>query len=178
MVKVYRKKKLIFQKMIFYNYTKTQNNQMSITGLTNENYNFHAFQRHNLALLVANKEVYERNENQSFDELKEIVKFADTYYDPEYPNIEDPQLILKLVEQRFNHSKYLYFIHHSVHNRNKIKTMLWINRFHKIIHTLQKLYDEYQEDDIMDDIKKRQHELDGFMEIINVLNSNNYWKKK
>ena len=151
---------------------------MSITGLTNSNYNFHTFQKHNAMLMLVNKEVYEGNEKRGLDELKQIVDIADTYYDPEYPNIEDPKLLYKLVELRFQHSKNLYFIHNAIHNRNHIKTKMWINKFQRVIGLLTQLYEEYGEDDIIDDIEKRRLELDGIQEIMNVLKNNNYWKKK
>tara|TARA_Y100000114_G_scaffold55848_1_gene51131 strand:+ start:367 stop:819 length:453 start_codon:yes stop_codon:yes gene_type:complete len=150
---------------------------MALTGLTTQNYNFHTFHRHNAMLMMANKEVMENNNSQDFEEFKQIVNMSNTYFDPEYPNIEDPKIIIRLVELRFQHSQLLYKIHLAIHERKKLKTKLYINKFQEIIQRLNELFNEYGESDILDDVEKRKNELDGINEIVDVLNKKKYWLK-
>tara|TARA_R100000654_G_scaffold41464_1_gene67583 strand:- start:862 stop:1305 length:444 start_codon:yes stop_codon:yes gene_type:complete len=147
---------------------------MALTGLTTENFSLNSFKRHNDKLLRANQEICKRND---ITEFKKIFDMADTFFDPEYPNLKNMKVMKSLIICRYKHSQKLVDIHAGIQKRCKKSTMNAIGSFMDLI---KKLFDCYKDgnwcDDILKDISERNKEINGIMEVIDVLDELEYWR--
>ena len=87
---------------------------MALTGLTTENFSLNSFKRHNDKLLKANQQICKRNDYTEFEKLFDM---ADTYFDPEYPNVQNMNVLKSLIKCRYKHSQKLVDIHAGIQKR-------------------------------------------------------------
>ena len=151
---------------------------MALTGLTTENFSLNSFQRHNAKLLNANLEICNRNNITEFEKLFDM---ADTYFEPEYPNVQNMDVLKTLIKCRYKHSQKLVYIHTHIQNRCYISTMFAVSGFmdliKRLINCLEKEVKNGNYDkSIVEDIRARRKEINGILEVIDVLDKVDYWK--
>jgi len=151
---------------------------MALTGLTTENFSLNKFKRHNDKLLKANQEICNRNDITEFEKLFDM---ADTYFDPEYPNVQNMNVLKSLIKLRYKHSEKLMYIHTGIQKRCRISTMFAVDCFIELIKKLIKclkieVKNGNYDNSIVEDIGERQKEINGIMEVIDVLDEVDYWK--
>ena len=151
---------------------------MALTGLTTENLSLNSFKRHNDKLLKANQEICKNNDWTEFEKLFDK---ADTFFDPEYPNVQNMSVLKSLIKCRYKHSEKLMYIHTHIQKRCRISTMFSVDCFRELIKKLIKCYKIEMENgnydsSILEDIQARQKEINGIIEVIGVLDKVDYWK--
>jgi hypothetical protein len=146
---------------------------MALTGLTTENFSLNSFKRHNAKLLIANQEICKNNDWTEFEKLFDK---ADTFFDPEYPNVQNMSVLKSLIDCRYKHSQKLVDIHAGIQKRCKKSTMDAVDSFTNLIKKLIDCYRIELDKSILEDIQDRQKEINGILEVIDVLNKVDYWR--
>jgi hypothetical protein len=147
---------------------------MALTGLTTENFSLNKFKRHNDKLLRANQQICKRND---ITEFGKIFDMADTFFDPEYPNVKNMKVMKSLIICRYKHSQKLVDIHAGIQKRCRKSTEDAVDSFMGLIDKLRKCYkDGNYCEDILNDIKERLNEINGIYEVLEVLLQVDYWK--